>query len=155
MYLSGYLSPSGTFYYLQNVLPVQALKILSLTTCYHSPLMIPSWLTASPQGVKSFYSWSHSSSCSFSSVTPIEDWWVSWRAGGLVCIVKYVDWGEIGRLMNWGIFFIQVSNICWAPTIWRHQWYALGLKTWKSHSPCPPALQEDREKESDHYNTKK
>lgn len=138
---------------------VQALKILPPTTCFGSPYMTPSWITASPWGVKHFYSWSQASYCSFGSGKPTGDhvsfWWVSWRAGGLVCIVKRVDWEDIGGLRNWAIFLIQVLNVCWAAAICRHQWYALGLKTWKSHSPCPPCLQGDREKETDHYNTKK
>lgn len=54
VYVSGCLCSSGTFEYLQNVLPVQALKILPLTTCFDSPYMTPSWITAPSRGVRRF-----------------------------------------------------------------------------------------------------
>lgn len=102
------VSPSGTFGYLQSVLPAWALKILPLTTCFASPYMTSSWIIALPWGVRSFYSWSQVSCCPLATwsqlgiVSPFDE--VLGEQKRLMCIVERVDQDDIGRLMNCDIF---------------------------------------------------
>ena len=118
-----YQDISAHLEHLQNVLLVRAHEILPLKTCFDSHYMTPSWIKAPPLGIKSSCPWTYASCCCFDDVKPTEK--VPGELGRLVPTVESADWDETGGLMNSGIFFIQVLTICWAPTICRHQWYAL------------------------------